>query len=606
MTKITYPSIARNFPEFVREEYPLFVKLVEEYYKFLDTTYAGDLDSIKDIDNTPDLFIEYFRKQYTINISTFWNLDFKEFLYFAKSFYSSRGSEDSIRFLFRAMFGEEIEIDYPGKYVLRASDGKWHQDYHIELKTLHGTFPQEGVPLHFENPKGIFVVAPSRIEIIPETDKCLVFFEQPYKVFVEPDQKFTQKNDSDEITYIGQCLPSSSKLLIENPGKYWQVGAVIVIPGTAKDTFARVTKVNSVGAISAIEILEYGYEHEDNQALIISPFPNRPIGSVVDINSEIISASPLAYHYTIDIHDYTDGCTETLKGTSSRQDFFIEQFFDTDFFGASVINKTWMSPIPALGEGETVTIEQWLESRATIVFGKELIVRDRGYYLNSDSLISNKEIRLHDSFYYQAFSYVVETERELSSYRDSLSLTHPAGMKFFSLMNKEVVLPLTPEITNIFGTDQVNMIEILAAIDHSIKLFGKKLVDSVVTSHPVPELSVVKPRFDSVISSDAIADKFFGKIVRESINTPDSIFSVVTKPRADSVTTPDSSSLDVVKPFYENLDSIDTVNKLTSKELVDSVTIPIESSHTVSSESYISIDFFSEIYFTPQRKLEIQ
>ena len=80
MTKITYPSIARNFPEFVREEYPLFVKLVEEYYKFLDTTYAGDLDSIKDIDNTPDLLIEYFRKQYTINISTFWNLDLKEFI----------------------------------------------------------------------------------------------------------------------------------------------------------------------------------------------------------------------------------------------------------------------------------------------------------------------------------------------------------------------------------------------------------------------------------------------------------------------------------------------------------------------------------------------
>lgn len=606
MTKITHTSIARNFPEFVREEYPLFVKLVEEYYKFLDTTYAGDLDSIKDIDNTPDLFIEYFRKQYTINISTFWNLDFKEFLYFAKSFYSSRGSENSIRFLFRAMFGEEIEIDYPGKYVLRASDGKWHQDFHIELKALYGTFPQEGVPLHFDNANGFFVIVPSRVEIIPGTDKCLVFFGQPYKVYVEPDQKFIQKNDSDEITYAGQCLPSSSRILIENPGKYWQVGAVIVIPGTVKDTFARVTKVDAVGAITAIEILEYGYEHEDNQALIISPFPNRPIGSVVDINSEIISASPLAYHYTIDIQDYTDGCLETLKGTSSNQDFFLEQFFTPGFFGASVINKSSTSPIPALGEGEVISIEQWLESRATLVFNKDLIVRDRGYYLNSDSLISNKEIRLHDSFYYQAFSYVVETERELSSYRDSLSLTHPAGMKFFSLMNKEVVLSLTPEITNLFGTDQINKVEILTAIDRSIKFFGKNLEDSVVASHTAHQLSIVKPKFDSVISSDAIVDKFFGKNVRESVSVPDAHFSIITKPREDSVTSSDNSSLEVAKPFYENLISTDTVNKLTSKELVDTVDIPTESSFTVSPDTFISIDFFSEMYFTPQRKLEIQ
>ena len=144
MNKSTQISIARNFPEFVREEYPLFVKLVEEYYRYLDTTNIGNIDSVTDIDSTPDQFIEYFRRQYAINISSFWNLDFKEFLYFAKSFYSSRGSETSIRFLFRAMFGEEIEIDYPGQYVLRASDGKWSQEFHIELKTLHGNFPEEG------------------------------------------------------------------------------------------------------------------------------------------------------------------------------------------------------------------------------------------------------------------------------------------------------------------------------------------------------------------------------------------------------------------------------------------------------------------------------
>ena len=503
MNKSTQISIARNFPEFVREEYPLFVKLVEEYYRFLDTTNIGNIDSVTDIDSTPDQFIEYFRRQYAINISSFWNLDFKEFLYFAKSFYSSRGSETSIRFLFRAMFGEEIEIDYPGQYVLRASDGKWSQEFYIELKTLHGNFPEEGKLLHFENSSGIYTILPRRIEVISGTDRCFVFFEQPYKIFVDLNQKLIQKNDSDETVYAGQLVPSSSRVVIENGGKYWQVGAVIRIPGTIKDTFARVTKVDSEGSIQYIEVLEYGYDHEENQALILSPFPNRPIGSIVDIDSTIINASPLAYHHTINIQDFTDGCIESIHGTSSNQDYFIDLFFESypGFFGKTVINRSQNSPVIAMGEGETITIEQWLESRATLIFSKDNIVRDRGFYSNSDSLLSNKEIRLQDNFFYQAFSYVVETEQELKSYRDSIGLTHPAGMKFFSLMNREVLITLTPEITKIFGTEQINKNEILYALEHAIRLFTKEIVDSVVVDHTIPQLELIKPIVDTSISS---------------------------------------------------------------------------------------------------------
>lgn len=535
MSKSTQISIARNFPEFIREEYPLFVKLVEEYYRFLDTTNVGNVDSIKDIDSTPDEFIEYFRRQYAINISSFWNLDFKKFLYFAKSFYSSRGSETSIRFLFRAMFGEEIEIDYPGQYILRASDGKWSQEFHFELKTLHGNFPEEGKLLHFENNSGVYTVLPRRIEIIPGTDRCFVFFEQPYKIFVDDDQKLIQKNDSDETTYVGQITPSSSRVTIENGGKYWQVGAVIHIPGTVKDTFARVTKVDQFGTIQYIEVLEYGYDHEENQALILSPFPNRPIGSIVDINSEIVNASPLAFHHTINIQDFTDGCIESIQGTSSDQDYFIDLFFESypGFFGKTVINRSQNSPVLAMGEGENITIEQWLESRATLVFSKENIVRDRGFYSNSDSLLSNKEIRLQDNFFYQAFSYVVETEQELKSYRDSIGLTHPAGMKFFSLMNREVLITLTPEISKMFGTEQINKNEILYAIEHAKKFFAKELVDSIV-------------------------------------------------------------------------DIQDILNKISNKPIQDSIITETGNSFSIVDVSFFSSDFYQDIYFIPQRKLEIQ
>ena len=608
MNKSTQISIARNFPEFVREEYPLFVKLVEEYYRYLDTTNIGNIDSVTDIDSTPDQFIEYFRRQYAINISSFWNLDFKEFLYFAKSFYSSRGSETSIRFLFRAMFGEEIEIDYPGQYVLRASDGKWSQEFHIELKTLHGNFPEEGKLLHFENSSGIYTILPRRIEVISGTDRCFVFFEQPYKIFVDLNQKLIQKNDSDETVYAGQLVPSSSRVVIENGGKYWQVGAVIRIPGTIKDTFARVTKVDSEGSIQYIEVLEYGYDHEENQALILSPFPNRPIGSIVDIDSTIIDASPLAYHHTINIHDFTDGCIESIHGTSSDQDYFIDLFFESypGFFGKTVINRSQNSPVIAMGEGETITIEQWLESRATLTFSKDNVVRDRGFYSNSDSLLSNKEIRLQDNFFYQAFSYVVETEQELKSYRDSIGLTHPAGMKFFSLMNREVLIALTPEITKMFGSEQIDKNEILYALEHAIRLFTKELVDNVVVDHTIPQLELIKPIVDTSISSDNINSKLITKLLVEEILTPEELIFEFDKELVDQVEISDNDQIVFSKNKYDIVDIQDILNKISNKPIQDSIIVETGNSFSIVDDSFFSSDYYQDMYFNPQRKLEIQ
>src|SRR5690606_31273579 len=42
-----------------------------------------------------------------------------------KDFYKAKGTEESIQLLFRILYNELIEFEYPGKYILRASDGRW-------------------------------------------------------------------------------------------------------------------------------------------------------------------------------------------------------------------------------------------------------------------------------------------------------------------------------------------------------------------------------------------------------------------------------------------------------------------------------------------------
>jgi predicted secreted acid phosphatase len=58
--------------------------------------------------------------------------------------------------------------------------------------------------------------------------------------------------------------------------------------------------------------------------------------------------------------------------------------------------------------------------------------------LDNSGKISNQEIRLQDNYYYQAYSYVINTMQEERDYSKIMELTHVAGTKRFSNLVKEV------------------------------------------------------------------------------------------------------------------------------------------------------------------------
>jgi hypothetical protein len=135
--------VNRQLPEFVREEYPLFVSFLEAYYEFLETerytTVDGKvisqknnlIEKLKDLQNffDVDLSLDDFEEQF---FNTFISYLPKQTLV-DKSFliknilplYQSKGTQKSFEYLFRLLYGEDIQIEYPGQKVLRASSGKW-------------------------------------------------------------------------------------------------------------------------------------------------------------------------------------------------------------------------------------------------------------------------------------------------------------------------------------------------------------------------------------------------------------------------------------------------------------------------------------------------
>jgi hypothetical protein len=138
LDKKTSLLINRQVPEFVREEHPKFISFLEAYYEFLDNTTvtkSKDLRYISDVDYSLDEFEKHFFNTFLPFIPRNSAVS-KEFL--IKNIlplYLAKGSEKSYKLLFRMLFDSDVNIEYPGKRVLRASDGRWVVENLLRIAT---------------------------------------------------------------------------------------------------------------------------------------------------------------------------------------------------------------------------------------------------------------------------------------------------------------------------------------------------------------------------------------------------------------------------------------------------------------------------------------
>ena len=139
-TEKTISSLIKTqLPDFVRADHPKFKRFLELYYQWLETNdsdgvsntagntiyQAMNIDSYRDIDQTPDDFLRFFKQELLPYFPETTALDIRKILKSAREFYSKKGSVESVKWLFKVLFDEDIEINYPKEQILKTSDGKW-------------------------------------------------------------------------------------------------------------------------------------------------------------------------------------------------------------------------------------------------------------------------------------------------------------------------------------------------------------------------------------------------------------------------------------------------------------------------------------------------
>tara|TARA_Y100000114_G_scaffold18393_1_gene14716 strand:- start:10921 stop:12564 length:1644 start_codon:yes stop_codon:yes gene_type:complete len=140
--KKTSVLVAEQLPDFVRDEGPKLQRFIEAYYEFMEQN-GGAIDgsknllSYQDIDTTTNSFLQFFREEIYKNIPDSALIDKRLLAKHIREMYRTKGTEKSYKFLFRALYNEDVDFTYPGDFMLRTSDGRWVQEKYLRLNDIN-------------------------------------------------------------------------------------------------------------------------------------------------------------------------------------------------------------------------------------------------------------------------------------------------------------------------------------------------------------------------------------------------------------------------------------------------------------------------------------
>lgn len=190
--------------------------------------------------------------------------DLKHLAKFAKEFYKQRGTLDSYKFLFRVLFDTNVDISYPGDFVLGSSDGEWVQNVNIGLAYVNDIAKIQGLNiLGLESGASAYVTG----LLTSPTSKGITTSVTLYDMqgtFAIDELVVCTLPDGDKI--ITRVLNSCGKIDIISKGKGYRDGVYIPVlsTGDGEGFSAMIKTVDDEGSILAIDIVTTGanYVHE--------------------------------------------------------------------------------------------------------------------------------------------------------------------------------------------------------------------------------------------------------------------------------------------------------------------------------------------------------
>jgi hypothetical protein len=365
---VTSSLVSSQLPDFVRSDNPKFVLFLEKYYEWLEKSNnvifeTNTLYDSKDLDIADEYYLNEIVKEILPYFPKEILLDKSKFIKQVGEFYRSKGTPESLKFLFRILYNEEIEVYFPKEQVLKLSDGKWVLPLSLRVET---------------GDNNIFDI--ERCKITGTSSKSTAIVE---KVIKSVDRQLG-------IQYI--------ELYISNIEKLFTTGENVTTTIVRTDGTEDFVTAKLIGSLSEIKIdprnrgLFYnGYDPElnyDGDPVTIvgglNPTSNNPIGAIATVGNVLKGSvddvlitnggfgfrSPILYQNS-SILDFNGGFKDVLLGAEAKAQILLlnEKVYRTVNVSNITIESFYGSNINAIDNlANTKTINELTTKQTLNVF----------------------------------------------------------------------------------------------------------------------------------------------------------------------------------------------------------------------------------------------
>jgi hypothetical protein len=583
----TSSLIPNQLPDFVRSDYPTFIAFVEAYYEYLDNQ-GVDLKSLRDLDTTIDSFIQYFKRELAINLPAEITVDERFLLQHIKDQYLAKGSEGSFKLLFRLLYNKNVTVNYPGRQMLRASDGRWQQDVSIFVNvTLGDPADIDGKLVDVVKPNKTFKLLIDRRQYVEvEIARVVQLSANTFEFFI--DRKyFGEIEVGDEIRYkqlfVGKIVSTTSRLQISKAGEGFTPGQLFELKtGSGVRSIVKVTRVGANGEILSAEFIKFGIGYTTDFSVSVNA-----TNDYYTSTNESLLTSTLITAGNIAITDVTRGFGE-------------QGYVNTVNYAYDVISGVISPPWDGSYAGEVIREFSSQASQGVVVstlqdaiFKVSLgsLAKYPGYYSTNDGFLDDA-IYIQDSRYYQAFSYVLKLDERLDSYKTAVkTMVHPAGTALFGEFEIQNNFDISVELESLVKslalqrTDSFTSTDSVSTIETSKALSEESFILEVLTQ------IINKALTDSVEPTDTNWTHLTTKAVTSTLDTPtDTDWTHLTgKALATSLSTPtDSIIQELSKALTDSSPILESLVQSTTKYLEDN------SVGTITTEGYVAKNPYSE------------
>lgn len=298
--KLVKPYIAEQFPAYYREENPLFVEFVKEYYEWLQQEdqavgRAKRLSEYRDIDETLDEFIGNFKDKYLPLFRFDTKTDKRTIVKHVLDLYRAKGTDRGIDLFFKLVYGTPAETYYPATDLFRLSDNTWLKRNYLEINhtPINDQFPGKKV---IGKDSGATAFVEKYVIRKLENDYAYLLYVSDIVGNFKTGEQIYYAGSTQEI--IPVVVGSLTTLDVTSGGEQFAVGDIVdVVSPRGSGAKARVASVvNSTGSVE-FKLINGGWGFSNSANVFVS---EKLLGldyvtvdtNINNSNSQYYSASP--------------------------------------------------------------------------------------------------------------------------------------------------------------------------------------------------------------------------------------------------------------------------------------------------------------------------